>query len=114
MAWSLAKHAYDAIQDIEEDHAAGIRTTAVALGVRGTVIWSAVWWSLSTIAFALVSWPVAIANALIAGWLVVQLWRTQTTSRARGLYRYSIVFPYAAGSVAGSHLVAAILLGSFA
>lgn len=114
MAWSVAKHAYDAIQDIEEDRAAGIRTTAVALGVRGAVIWSAVWWSLSTIAFALISWPVAIANALIAGWLVVQLWRTQTTSRARGLYRYSIVFPYAAGSVAGSHLVAAILLGSFA
>jgi 4-hydroxybenzoate polyprenyltransferase len=111
MAWSVAKHTYDAIQDIEEDRGVGIRTTAVHLGVRGAVIWSTVWWAISTVAFALISWPVAIANALIAGWLVVQLWRTPTTTRARELYRYSIVFPYVAGSVAGSHLVAAILLG---
>lgn len=111
MAWSVAKHTYDAIQDIEEDSAVGIRTTAVALGVRGALIWSAAWWAISTVGFALISWPVALANALIAGWLVARLWREQTPARARGLYRYSIVFPYAAGSVAGSHLVAAILLG---
>lgn len=113
MAWSVAKHTYDAIQDIEEDHAVGIRTTAVALGVRGALVWSATWWALSTVGFALVSWPVAVANALIAGWLVARLWRDRTPARARALYRYSIVFPYAAGSVAGSHLVAAILLGQF-
>jgi 4-hydroxybenzoate polyprenyltransferase len=111
MAWSVAKHTYDAIQDIEEDRAVGIRTTAVRLGVRGAVVWSAIWWALSTVGFALISWPVAVANALIAGWLVTRLWRQPTTTRARGLYRYSIVFPYVAGSVAGSHLVAAILLG---
>jgi len=111
MAWSVAKHTYDAIQDIEEDRAVGIRTTAVVLGVRGALVWSAAWWALSTVGFALISWPVAIANALIAGWLVVRLWRERTSMRARSLYRYSIVFPYAAGSVAGSHLVAAILLG---
>lgn len=111
MAWSVAKHTYDAIQDIEEDSAVGIRTTAVALGVRGALIWSASWWAVATVGFALISWPVALANALIAGWLVARLWREQTPARARGLYRYSIVFPYAAGSVAGSHLVAAILLG---
>lgn len=113
MAWSVAKHTYDAIQDIEEDRDVGIRTTAVALGVRGALLWSASWWALSTVGFALISWPVALANALIAGWLVVRLWRDRTTARARGLYRYSIMFPYAAGSVAGSHLVAAILLGEF-
>ena len=114
MAWSVAKHTYDAIQDIDEDQQVGIRTTAVLLGVRGALVWSAVWWALATIGFALVSWPVAVANALIAGWLVVQLWRERTTARARSLYRYSIAFPYVAGSVAGSHLVAAILLGDFA
>ncbi len=114
MAWSVAKHTYDAIQDIEEDRAVGIRTTAVALGMRGALIWSAVWWSIATIGFAVISWPVAIANAIIAGWLVGRLWSDRTTARARVLYRHSIVFPYAAGSVAGSHLVAAILLGTFA
>lgn len=113
MAWSVAKHTYDAIQDIEEDRQAGIRTTAVMLGARGALIWSAVWWALATVGFALISWPVALANALIAGWLVVGLWRECTTARARALYRYSIVFPYVAGSVAGSHLVAGILLGYY-
>ena len=113
MAWSVAKHTYDAIQDIEEDGEVGIRTTAVVLGVRGALLWSAAWWTLATIGFALISWPVALANAIIAGWLVARLWRDRTTAQARGLYRYSIMFPYAAGSVAGSHLVAAILLGDF-
>jgi len=113
MAWSVAKHTYDAIQDIEEDREVGIRTTAVVLGVRGALVWSAAWWTLSTIGFALISVPVALANAVIAGWLVVHLWRDRTTARARGLYRYSIMFPYVAGSVAGSHIVAAIMLGNF-
>jgi 4-hydroxybenzoate polyprenyltransferase len=113
MAWSVAKHAYDAVQDIDEDRAAGIRTTAVHLGVRGTAVWSGTWWALSTVGFALVSWPVALVNALIAGWLVVSLWRDPAPATARRLYRYSIVFPYVAGSVAGSQLVAAILLGYY-
>jgi len=113
MAWSVAKHTYDAVQDIDEDRAVGIRTTAVYLGARGSVVWSGLWWALSTVGFALVSWPVAIVNAGIAGWLLLALWRDATPATARRLYRYSIVFPYVAGSVAGSHLVAAILLGFY-
>lgn len=113
MAWSVAKHAYDAVQDIDEDRAVGIRTTAVLLGPRGTVVWSSAWWVLATGAFALVNWPVAVVNALIAGWLVVSVWREPTTATARRLYRFSIAFPYIAGSVAGSQLVAAILLGYY-
>jgi len=113
MAWSVAKHTYDAVQDIDEDRTAGIHTTAVYLGVRGSAVWSAAWWALSTVGFALVSWPVAMVNAIIAGWLVISLGRNPTPLTARRLYRYSIVFPYVAGSVAGSHLVAAILLGYY-
>ena len=113
MAWSVAKHAFDAVQDIDEDRSASITTTAVLLGVRGTVVWSAAWWAVSTVGFAVVNWPVAVVNALIAGWLVVSLWRSPSPATARGLYRYSIGFPYAAGSVAGAQLVAAILLGYY-
>lgn len=113
MAWSVAKHAYDAVQDIDEDRAAGIQTTAVYLGARRTVWWCGVWWALSTVGFALVNLPVAIVNALIAGWLVFSLARNPTPATARGLYRYSIAFPYVAGSVAGAQLVAAILLGYY-
>lgn len=113
MGWSLAKHAYDAVQDIDEDRAASITTTAVQLGVRPTVAWSGAWWVLSTIGFGVVNWPVAAVNALIAGWLVVSLWRSPTRLTARALYRYSIAFPYVAGSVAGAQLVAGILLGFY-
>jgi 4-hydroxybenzoate polyprenyltransferase len=113
MAWSVAKHAFDAIQDIDEDRAVGITTTAVWFGVRGTLVWSTVWWILATACFALVSIPVAIVNALIAGWLIISLWRRPTPAGARRLYRYSIAFPYVAGSVAGALLAAGILLGYY-
>ncbi|MFO7690495.1 MAG: UbiA family prenyltransferase [Cryobacterium sp.] len=113
MAWSVAKHTYDAVQDIDEDRAAGIRTTAVHLGARGATVWSGAWWALSTVGFALINWPVAVTNALIAGWLVVSLGRNPTPATARRLYRYSIAFPYVAGSVAGAQIVAAVLLGEY-
>jgi 4-hydroxybenzoate polyprenyltransferase len=111
MAWSVAKHTFDAIQDIDVDRAAGIVTTAVRLGPHRAMLWSTVWWSLSTVCFAFVNIPVAVANALIAGWLLLRLRRDPTPNGARRLYRYSIAFPYAAGSVAGVQIVASLLLG---
>jgi 4-hydroxybenzoate polyprenyltransferase len=113
MAWSMAKHVYDAIQDIDEDADAGIRTTAVAFGTKGALVWSGVWWTVSTVLFALVNIPVAVANALIAGWLVIAQWRTPTTAKARDLYRFSVTFPYVAGTVAGVQLVTGIVLGVY-
>lgn len=113
MAWSMAKHVYDAIQDIDEDSAAGIRTTAVAFGTKGALLWSGFWWTVSTVLFAMVNWPVAIVNAIIAGWLVIALWRNPTTEKARDLYRFSVTFPYVAGAVAGVQLVAGITFGVY-
>jgi 4-hydroxybenzoate polyprenyltransferase len=111
MAWSIAKHAYDAIQDIPQDSDTGIQTTAVHLGVKKTLVWSGFWWAVSTILFALVNIPVAIVNLLIAGYLVLTVWRTPTPKRAHDVYKYSIAFPYVAGAVAGVQLVTAIALG---
>jgi 4-hydroxybenzoate polyprenyltransferase len=113
MAWSMAKHVYDAIQDIDEDRDAGIRTTAVAFGVRGSLVWSGVWWTVSTALFAFVNLPVAAVNALLAGWLVFAQWRKPTVEAARKLYRYSVAFPYVAGAVAGVQLVAGLTLGLY-
>jgi 4-hydroxybenzoate polyprenyltransferase len=113
MTWSMAKHVYDAIQDIEEDKAAGVTTTAVAFGVRGSLVWSGSWWIVSTAAFALVNIPVAVVSAAIAGWLLIASWRTPTSDKARSLYKYSVAFPYAAGAVAGVQLVAGMLLGLY-
>lgn len=113
MAWSMAKHVYDAIQDIDEDSEAGIRTTAVAFGIKGSLVWSAFWWTVSTILFALVNLPVAIVNAVLAGWLVIAQWRKPTISDARRLYRYSVAFPYVAGAVAGVQLVVGLAWGLY-
>ena len=110
MAWSMAKHVYDAIQDIEEDSAAEIKTSAVAFGVRGALLWSGIWWSVSTALFALVNIPVALVNAAFAGWLIFALAVSPTIDKARYLYRYSVMFPYFAGAVAGVQLVVGLTL----
>jgi 4-hydroxybenzoate polyprenyltransferase len=113
MTWSMAKHVYDAIQDIDEDSGAGIVTTAVKFGVRGSLVWCAGWWTVSTVAFALVNVPVAIVSAVIAGWLVIASWRNPTTREAKRLYKFSVAFPYVAGAVAGVQLVTGITLGLY-
>lgn len=113
MAWSIAKHAYDAIQDIPQDSDTGIITTAVHLGPKGTAIWSTGWWAISTVFFALVNIPLAIVNALIAGILVFGIFRDPSPKKAHDLYKYSIAFPYVAGAVAGFQLVVAIVFGLY-
>ncbi|MCA3749456.1 MAG: UbiA family prenyltransferase [Rubrobacter sp.] len=113
MAWSVAKHAFDAVQDIREDLRAGIVTTPVRIGVRGTVVWSGAWWTLATLLFAAVSLPVALLNAALAGGLLLALWRDPRPGTGHRLYPYSIAFPYVAGTAAGVLLVAALSLGAY-
>ena len=111
MAWSLAKHTYDAIQDIDEDSEAGIRTTAVHLGARGSLVWVSFWWIVSTVLFAFVNIPLAIANAVYAAWLVWLIVQDNTTVNAKRVYKYSVAYPYVVGSVAGVQLVGGVVLG---
>lgn len=113
LAWCVAKHAFDAVQDIEEDRTAGITTTAVRLGPRGTAVWSGAWWLASTALFAIVSPPVAAVNVVIAGILIVRLWHRPTPATGRRLYPLSVAFPYIAGSVASGLLLAGIFLGVY-
>jgi 4-hydroxybenzoate polyprenyltransferase len=113
MAWSAAKHTFDAVQDVDEDRRVGIETTAVRLGLRGVVLWSGFFWTLATACFALVNVPVAIVNAAIAGSLLYALHSDPTPETGHRLYRFSIVFPYVAGTVAGVQLVAALSLGMY-
>ncbi len=113
LAWSVAKHAYDAVQDIDEDREAGITTTAVLLGPRGTALWSGAWWLASTALFALVSPVVAAVNLALAGTLVVWMLLRPAPATGRALYPLSIAFPYIAGSVASGLLLAAMFLGIY-
>jgi 4-hydroxybenzoate polyprenyltransferase len=113
MAWSAAKHTFDAVQDVDEDRRVGIETTAVRLGPKGVVLWSSFFWALATACFALVNVPVALVNAAIAGSLLYALHRDPTPETGHRLYRFSITFPYVAGTVAGVQLVAALSLGMY-
>ena len=113
MAWSAAKHTFDAVQDVDEDRRAGITTTAVRLGPGGVVLWSGALWALATVCFALVSIPVALLNAMIAGALLYVLGKNPTPETGHQLYKYSIAFPYVAGTAAGVQLVAALSLGAY-
>ncbi len=113
MAWSAAKHTFDAVQDIDEDREAGIATTAVRLGPGGVVLWSGSLWALSTVLFALVNVPVALVNAAIAGYLLHALHGNPAPRTGHRLYPLSIAFPYVAGTVAGVQLVGALSLGAY-
>ncbi len=110
MAWSAAKHTFDAVQDVDEDRKVGITTTAVRLGPSGVVLWSGALWTVATVCFALVNVPVALVNAAIAGTLLYVLYRRPTPQAGHRLYKYSIAFPYVAGTLAGVQLVAALSL----
>jgi 4-hydroxybenzoate polyprenyltransferase len=113
MAWSAAKHTFDAVQDIDDDARAGLLTTAVVLRERGVVVWCGVLWAAASVAFALVNVPVALVNAVLAGALVASLSSNPTPAMGQRLYRYSIAFPYVAGTVAGVQLVAALARGMY-
>ena len=113
MAWSAAKHTFDAVQDINEDRKVGIETTAVRLGPKGVVLWSGSLWALASLCFALVNVPVALVNAAIAGSLSYALFKSPTPGTGHRLYKYSIAFPYVAGTVAGGQLVGTISLGVY-
>jgi 4-hydroxybenzoate polyprenyltransferase len=113
MAWSLAKHTYDAIQDIEEDAFVGIKTTAVHLGARKSLLWVGFWWIVSTVMFFFVNIPLALANLAYAAWLIWLIQQDDSGSNAKRVYKYSVAFPYVVGTVAGFQLVVAVVFGIF-
>jgi 4-hydroxybenzoate polyprenyltransferase len=113
MVWSMAKHTFDAVQDIPQDSYVGIKTTAVWLGTKGSAYWVGIFWLISTGLFAMVNIPVAIVNLAIAGYLTYALFKNPVPETGRKLYRLSIAFPYIAGAVAGVQLVSAMVLGLY-
>ena len=90
MLWGVAKQAYDAIQDIYEDRAVGIETTATKLDIKGTVIWSTVFWSIATVMFLIVNIPLGIANGIYVGYLLYNQYKKPTLDEAR---RQALPFP---------------------
>ena len=109
----MAKHTFDAVQDIPQDSYVNITTTAVWLGVKGSAYWVGIFWLISTVLFGLVNIPVAIVNFVIAGYLTISIFRNPVPETGRKLYRLSIFFPYLAVAVAGVQLVSGMVLGIY-
>lgn len=111
MAWSVGKQAFDAIQDIPHDHKVGIVNTAVKLGVQGTMVWSACWYTVALLCFGVESEVVAATVALVNGRLLYLLSQKPTPEQARKLYPSSMLSPLYIGTVAGVLLVASLVRG---
>lgn len=105
MAYAVGKHAFDAAQDVPADRAAGTRTVATTLGVRGTALYALGWFLLA----GALLWPVSRLTAgalwLVCGGMAVSLLRRATPEQAARLYPLSIVTPWIVGTVAGVPLV---------
>ncbi len=111
MAWSVAKHAFDAVQDLESDGDAGVRTVATVLGVQKTALWCGGWFVLSSVLATFLHPLVGLAIVLVSGGLTLKLWREPTPARATRLYPLSLLSPWAVGMVAGVLLVAHLVRG---
>ena len=59
--WTMAMHTFSAIPDIEPDRAAGIRTTATALGESRTYAYCFATWTAAAVAFAVVDYRLGLA-----------------------------------------------------
>ena len=113
MTWSVAKHCYDSIQDIEVDRSAGLDTTAIALGKTYSLLFCGLFWGISSVAFAQLSITLACFNAIYAGLLVAAMAFASQRQVKRQLYRYSVAFPYVVGTYGGVSLAWAVYIGSW-
>ncbi|AFZ68591.1 UbiA family prenyltransferase [Deinococcus peraridilitoris] len=105
MAWSVGKHAFDAVQDLTADRSAGVRTVATTLGVVATARWSLGWFVLAGALLLPVSELSACSVWLMSGALSLRLLRDPREATARRLYPLSLLSPWLLGAVAGVQLV---------
>ncbi|ADV68110.1 UbiA family prenyltransferase [Deinococcus maricopensis] len=105
MAYSVGKHAFDAIQDLDVARLAGVRTVATRLGVRGAVQYAGAWFVLAGALLLPLSVVSAAAVWLVAGGLALRLLQTPDVPTARRLYPASIISPWLIGAASGVQLV---------
>ncbi|MFB9994265.1 UbiA family prenyltransferase [Deinococcus oregonensis] len=105
MAYSVGKHAFDAVQDIPADREGGTHTVATTLGAAATARYALVWFVLAGVLLWGESRLVALTLWAVCGGMALALVRTPTPERAARLYPLSIVSPWLVGTVAGVQLV---------
>ena len=104
-AYSVGKHAFDAVQDIPADEGAGTQTVATTLGAGGTARYALAWFALA----GALLWPLSIISSaalwLTCGGMAWALLRNPTSDYAARLYWLSIISPWIVGAVSGVQLV---------
>jgi lycopene elongase/hydratase (dihydrobisanhydrobacterioruberin-forming) len=104
--WTAAMHLFSAVPDIDSDRRAGLRTTAVALGYRGSLAACAALWLAALAAGAWGSLAVGVAAAGII-YPAIPLWLALGPERRIGPVYW--LFPYI-NAAAGFALFAAAFL----
>ena len=104
-AYSVGKHAFDAVQDIPADEGAGTQTVATTLGASGAARYALAWFTLAGALLWTLSPPSSLALLIVCGGMAVALLRCPTPSTAARLYVLSIVSPWIIGAVSGVQLV---------
>ncbi len=105
--WSVASHAFTSIQDIEPDHAAGIRTIATFLGAQRSAYLALALYLLALLLVTRYGWLWATLVAVYP-LLVLCLLAAPGAARANRLYRFFIGY----NSLVGFLVTATLALAS--
>jgi 4-hydroxybenzoate polyprenyltransferase len=84
--WTMGMHTFSAIPDIDPDRAAGIRTTATVLGEARSYAYCAGCWLLSAVAFAVLSFELALLLLAYPVVVFVVYWSDVDVGRAYWWY----------------------------
>lgn len=84
--WTMAMHTFSAIPDIGPDRRADIRTTATALGTRGSLAYCAGCWFLAAVGFGVVDWRAGLLLATYPMLVIVVTLRSIPVERAYWWY----------------------------
>jgi 4-hydroxybenzoate polyprenyltransferase len=113
MTWSVAKHCYDAIQDIDVDREHGLATTPVFLGIKGALVFCLFFWLIASVCLYQLSPLVAYLNLAYVAVLLIPVILSPSAATAHRYYRMSVAFPYVVGTVGGVQLALAVALGAW-
>ncbi len=102
--WGMAAHAFGAIQDINPDRQAGIRSIATAFGARATARLALVFWAAAGGLMLFTTWPGPLAALIAVPYLLncAPYWNVtdKTSARTNRAWRRFITLNYFSGFLA--------------
>lgn len=71
MGWGMASHAFGAVQDVQADRQAGIKSVATQIGARNTVRFAFLLYSLSALVVMTIGWHGVVASLAALPYLLI-------------------------------------------